>query len=350
MNTASNSVFACVCAVLAFFMPSAMAAPGFPLEGKVVETREGDRYLYLKVDNEQGDIWVATMPGPIRSGDRVKVADGVVMENHASLSLGRTFSSVVFADRVERAGAPAARAGSHPTLPPGHPPLHNRPAPAECPVQSGHVDPQPEADLAGEIVETMNAGGYTYLKVKVKGRDGEVWAATNPFEAKVGQSVVLSPGMVVRGFTSASLGRTFEEIHFVDRVTPAGLPPGHPVIPVMGKAGAGKAADEVEVVPEDPPQGGLSVAEIHRRKSELAGRQVLVRGTVVRFSPSIMGRNWIHVRDGSAEGDDGDLTLTTLATAAIGDRLSWRGTIVLDASIGPHYRQPVLLEDASIVP
>ena len=64
----------------------------------------------------------------------------------------------------------------------------------------------------GTVVETMNSGGYTYVLLDNGGQKS--WAAIPNTEVKVGQEVELAPGMVMNGFSSRSLGRTFDAILF----------------------------------------------------------------------------------------------------------------------------------------
>lgn len=68
------------------------------------------------------------------------------------------------------------------------------------------------AGIKGKVVETMDAGGYTYVNVESSGQ--KQWAAVRQVEVKVGDSVEVMPGMVMRNFASKSLGRTFDTIIF----------------------------------------------------------------------------------------------------------------------------------------
>jgi ApbE superfamily uncharacterized protein (UPF0280 family) len=71
--------------------------------------------------------------------------------------------------------------------------------------------------IKGSVVETMNAGGYTYICVENGGQ--KQWAAVPATEVKVGDSVEVAPGMVMKNFSSKSLGRTFESITFSQGLT-----------------------------------------------------------------------------------------------------------------------------------
>jgi len=68
------------------------------------------------------------------------------------------------------------------------------------------------ASVQGTVVETMDAGGYTYVCVKQS--DQKTWAAVPGTKVAIGTEVSVSPGMVMTNFTSKSLGRTFEAIIF----------------------------------------------------------------------------------------------------------------------------------------
>jgi hypothetical protein len=66
--------------------------------------------------------------------------------------------------------------------------------------------------IKGKVVETMNAGGYTYVCLESDGQ--KRWAAMPPAEVKVGETVELAPGMVMNNFRSNALDRTFDSIVF----------------------------------------------------------------------------------------------------------------------------------------
>jgi hypothetical protein len=88
------------------------------------------------------------------------------------------------------------------------------PVPATAPqAQPAANMPQPPAiSLSGKVVETMNAGGYTYVSVENGGK--KTWVAVPATAVKVGQVVVCQPGMEMRNFTSKTLNRTFDSIIF----------------------------------------------------------------------------------------------------------------------------------------
>ena len=97
-----------------------------------------------------------------------------------------------------------------------------------------------------------------------------------------------------------------------------------------------------------PAAGGHTVGDIHAKKAELNGKPVKVRGKVVKFSPQIMGKNWIHIQDGTGDAGANDLTVTTDVTANTGDTVLISGTLSLDKDFGYGYAYGVIIEDADV--
>ena len=97
-------------------------------------------------------------------------------------------------------------------------------------------------------------------------------------------------------------------------------------------------------------EGGKTVAEIFAQRAALKDKEVAVRGKVVKFTPEVMGKNWIHLRDGSGsrEKKDDDITVTTAATAAVGDVILVRGVVKLDRDLGAGYTYSAIIEDAKL--
>ena len=68
------------------------------------------------------------------------------------------------------------------------------------------------SSIKGKVIETMNAGGYTYVCIE-HGSQNQ-WAAMPATEVKVGDDVEITSGMKMHNFTSKSLNRTFATIIF----------------------------------------------------------------------------------------------------------------------------------------
>jgi len=85
---------------------------------------------------------------------------------------------------------------------------------------------------------------------------------------------------------------------------------------------------------------------------ELKDKPVLVRGKVVKYNPDIMGKNWIHLRDGSGSEVNGtnDILVTSTNPAKIGDVVTVKGIIHTDKDFGAGYSYKVLIEEATLQP
>ena len=96
--------------------------------------------------------------------------------------------------------------------------------------------------------------------------------------------------------------------------------------------------------------GCRTVAEIHAQRAALKDKPVAVHGKVVKYMANVMGKNWLHVRDGSGTeaGKNNDLTVTTADDAAVGDVVTVRGAVHLDRDFGAGYAYGVIVEDAKL--
>lgn len=96
-------------------------------------------------------------------------------------------------------------------------------------------------------------------------------------------------------------------------------------------------------------EGGKTVAEVFAEKDQLAGQQVTFRGKVVKVNANIMGRNWLHVRDGSGDEGSNDLTVTTEGVLPeIGDTVLVTGQVAVNKDFGMGYVYGVIVEDAAV--
>jgi predicted small lipoprotein YifL len=133
--------------------------------------------------------------------------------------------------------------------------------------------------------------------------------------------------------------------------TPAAAPAKETAEQVK-KAHAQASAHEVNVDLSNiaKAEGGKTVAEVYAATDLLAGQKVSVRGKVVKANPNIMGKNWVHVRDGSGAEGSNDLTATTAKTELphVGDLVVVSGTVATNKDFGMGYTYPVLIENAEV--
>lgn len=194
--------------------------------------------------------------------------------------------------------------------------------------------------LKGTVVETLDSGGFTYVRLKTA--SGDRWIVSSPVDVKSGAEVTVSSAMTVEKFESKSLHRTFDNIVFgsIDGAAQrphASAPPAHAEITDVN-------------VPRAEGADAKTIAEIWASKGTLKDQRVVVRGKVVKFLPSIMGKNWLHVRDGSGtrgKGDD-DIAVISDDVTKVGSVVTLTGTVRVDKDFGAGYQYPVIIEDARL--
>ena len=125
---------------------------------------------------------------------------------------------------------------------------------------------------------------------------------------------------------------------------PHAMPPG-PASP--GSAGAAAAKEAVQVHKAEG-ENAFQVAEVFAQAKELAGKTVRVRGRVVKVSRMIMGKNWLHLQDGTGAEGQHDLVVTTTEEARAGEVVTVEGRPAADRDFGMGYRYAVLIEDAKV--
>ncbi|MBK8740263.1 MAG: hypothetical protein IPM02_12375 [Betaproteobacteria bacterium] len=103
-------------------------------------------------------------------------------------------------------------------------------------------------------------------------------------------------------------------------------------------------------MPKATGANARTVVEINAKGAALKDKPVLVRGKVVKFNGGIMGRNWIHLRDGtgSAADNSNDLLVTTTQKASAGDVVTVQGVVRTDRDFGSGYAYKVLIEEATL--
>jgi hypothetical protein len=201
------------------------------------------------------------------------------------------------------------------------------------------------AGISGTVAETMDASGYTYVSVDTGTET--IWVAGPKTQVKVGDEVYIGEGSPISNFESKTLDRTFETILFASSITVAGAEQA------FATGVADKTAAAAPMVVTDfsgltKPDGGKTVADIFADKTALNGQNVKMRAKVTKFMAGIMGKNWLHIKDGTGEAGADDLVVTTLVTANVGDTVLISGTVAADKDFGSGYKYAVIVEDAEI--
>lgn len=231
--------------------------------------------------------------------------------------------------------------------------------------------------LKGKIVETMNSGGYTYMNIEDASGKTQ-WVAIPETTVSQGEKITYHDGMVMQNFTSNTLKRSFDSIVFSSGIAGAEMKSPHgPVaaskmseksedsfaaaiqaeskqgaVETEASSGGSNAAivpfTEMEIAKLEGPDG-YTVEEVFTKAEELNGKKVKVRGKVLKFSPMIMGRNWIHIQDGTGNPmkNEHDLVVTSKSEAKEGSLIIVEGVVAAKKDFGAGYMYDVIIEDAS---
>lgn len=248
---------------------------------------------------------------------------------------------------------------------------------------------KPAGPIQGKAKEVLSGGGFTY--VLIAGEKGETWVAVPETKVAVGEACSAAEGQVMQNFPSKSLNRTFAEIVFSPGIegkkTEMGgahggeagapkpatggttAPTGDFATAMQKEGGTVPAAAMPAVSAETAPGSGkavvpfveltiakasgansFTVAEIFAKGSGLKGKKVKIKGQVVKFSPQIMEKNWLHLQDGTGDPlkNTHDLVVTSAGKAEKGEIVTVEGVLAADKDFGAGYKYAVIVEDAAI--
>ncbi|OGQ98228.1 MAG: hypothetical protein A2505_10525 [Deltaproteobacteria bacterium RIFOXYD12_FULL_55_16] len=269
---------------------------------------------------------------------------------------------------------PEAGTGAMPGTMPG--------APGVAPgAQSGAEQAAgPVGRIQGKAKEVLKSGGFTY--VLLAGDKGEIWVAVPETKVAVGEACTVVEGQVMQNFSSNTLNRTFKEIIFATgfegkkaemgahgggaAAAPAMKPAaggdlgaamkkgnaGMPAAPAEAPLGSGKAVVPFADLKIAKATGGnaYTIADVFGKAASLNGKKVKIKGQVVKFSPQIMGKNWLHLQDGTGDPKKNthDLVLTSAGKAEKGDTVTIEGVLAVNKDFGAGYKYTVIVEDVAI--
>ncbi len=245
------------------------------------------------------------------------------------------------------------------------------PAPAANPALMARTQTALPAGqtVHGKLAEKMDSGGYTYLRITTAA--GDSWAAVPQAQVTVGADIDVAVQMTMEAFNSKTLNRTFDKIIFGTLPGAAAAAPGMgmgaapapgangfaaaapsatgaaPAMPGMPAAAPAAAVPSGPVAKATGPNA-RTVAEIFAGKAKLKDTPVTIHARVVKVTEGVLGKNWLHLKDGSGAPGSDDITVTTTSRAAVGDVITIKGVVHLDRDFGSGYSYPVLIEEATL--
>ena len=192
-----------------------------------------------------------------------------------------------------------------------------------------------------KVKDFINTTNYTYIQVEENGND--YWIAVTKMDVKKGETLYFAKSMEMKDFHSTELNRTFDKVLFVDGIAKSpNNQDGSFTHPEINKSPEIK--QKVEPLP-----GGKTVKEIFANSNELSGKIVRIRGEVVKVNSGIMGRNWIHIQDGTSSNGQYDLLVTSNENAKTGDIIVVEGKVATNKDFGAGYKYSVMLEEGKII-
>ena len=224
-----------------------------------------------------------------------------------------------------------------------------------APVSGAMPAAAPGQGLSGKVLERIDAAPYCYLRIQTA--QGEVWAAVPEAKIEKGTEVTVANPMIMNNFESKTLNRTFAAVYF-GTLAPAGGAPAAPAVTPGMAPGAAPAPHgtpapaPLEVGKIDKASGpdAQTVADVWAKKGSLKEKSVSIRGKVVKYNAGVMGKNWLHLQDGSGDPAKGthDITVTSQDMAAKGDVVTVKGVVRVDKDFGAGYTYAIIVEDAKV--
>jgi hypothetical protein len=153
----------------------------------------------------------------------------------------------------------------------------------------------------------------------------------------------------MKNFESKDLERTFETIYFVENLSDQPITAPHGMNMMSQSVEKRKSSARDESIDVKPAAGGITISELAKNVSSYSNKNIIIRGQVTKFNPSIMGKNWVHIQDGTSEGDVYDLTVTTNEKVKIGEIVTFEGKIALNKDFGAGYSYAIIMEEARIL-
>lgn len=182
-----------------------------------------------------------------------------------------------------------------------------------------------------KVLETLPTEKYIYLRVN----DGseEFWVATGKQNIRVGEKYFFKDGLLKTNFESKEYNRVFDKVYLVSKLVAVDHSKNKP--PNSSTVTSTKHANSI------------SIKELISQADVLEGKEVQITGKCTKINPNIMGRNWIHLKDGTQ--DDYDLVLTSNQIIPQGHVVTIKGVLRRNLDFGAGYKYDILIEDAIMI-
>ncbi len=219
----------------------------------------------------------------------------------------------------------------------GNAPIFQDPNATTAPGATAPAQDMSTAEHKVVVAEVLNTEKYSYLRVKENA--DEYWIAITKRDVKVGETCYYRGGLMKKNFQSKEFNRVFETVYLVGDFRQEGADES---APMGGIPPASEALAPPKNVQRAP--GAIKISDLVANVAKYDGKTVKITGKCVKINPMIMGRNWLHIQDGS--GKNLDLTVTTTEVVELGSVVTLEGVIAVNKDFGAGYKYEYILEAA----
>jgi len=210
-------------------------------------------------------------------------------------------------------------------------------------IGQAQTNPHAQADIHKITVEeVLQTTSYTYLLGKENGN--LQWLALPKINAEVGDVYYHQKGMEMKDFKSTELDRTFESVMFLQGVERTDSFQNNSSATPGVKSTPKKLTTVINTV-----EGSITIAELLTNKDNYANKTVKIRAEVTKYNSNIMGKNWLHIQDGTECSGENDLTITSEMESKVGEIITVEGKVILDKDFGSGYFYKIIMEEGRII-
>lgn len=205
---------------------------------------------------------------------------------------------------------------------------------------------QPSLIHSVVIKEVLPTSKYIYLRVNEGGRD--YWIATLKKDVEVGGQYFFKEGILKTNFESKEHDRLFDTMYLVSQIIPSSHGNQHGTAGGLWPSVQKDVEKDHEVDPAvHSKEGSRTIEEILNSPAAFVGKHIQVSGVCVKVNYNIMGRNWLHLKDGSM--DEYDFVATSAQIVSEGQVITLEGIFNEQRDFGAGYYYDFILEDAKVV-
>ena len=195
-----------------------------------------------------------------------------------------------------------------------------------------------------EVTEVLPTDKYVYMK----SNDGkeEFWVAAIKQEVSVGDKFFFKGGLLKTNFESKEYNRVFDKVYLVSKLIPisSSTEDNNVKTNVIEK----KTDEEVfHSGPIEHKDGSIKISELIKSPESFQNQKIQLTGRCVKLNANIMGRNWIHLQDGTQ--DDYDLVITSDFPVPVGHIVTLSGIVSIDKDFGAGYKYDLIVENAELI-